>query len=198
MSELLAAAELAAVMSALANSPSAPLLVTAGFVIGGLVAFPLVILIAATAAAFGPVLGFTYALLGSIASASVTYVIGAWLGRRHLRSVLGPRLGRVRDRVARQGILAIAAIRLVPIAPFTVVNLVAGASSIRFVDYIVGTILGLLPGLLLMSALGYQIYRFVIAPTGLDLIALAAGAVLWILMVVVAQRLVFRRGAKPC
>jgi phosphatidylserine/phosphatidylglycerophosphate/cardiolipin synthase-like enzyme/uncharacterized membrane protein YdjX (TVP38/TMEM64 family) len=198
MSELLAPAELAAVMSALTNSPSAPFLVTGGFVIGGLVAFPLVILIAATAAAFGPVLGFAYALLGSLVSASVTYVIGAWLGRRHLRSVLGPRLSRVRDRVARQGILAMAAIRLVPIAPFTVVNLVAGASSIRFVDYIVGTILGLLPGLLLMSALGYQMYRFVIAPTGLDLIALAAGAVVWILMVVVAQRLVLRRGAKRC
>jgi hypothetical protein len=45
------------------------------------------------------------------------------------------------------------------------VNVVAGASSIRFADYVAGTVLGLLPGLLLMSAFGYQIYPFLVAPT---------------------------------
>jgi len=140
------------------------------------------------------VLGFTYALLGSVASAMLTFGIGAWVGRRPLRSVLGPRLNRIRNVVARRGILAIAAIRLVPVAPFTIVNLVAGASSIRFADYVVGTVLGLLPGLLLMSALGYQIYRFLIAPTAVDLVLLAGAALVWVVAVFGAQRLAARVG----
>jgi len=194
LADLLQPSALEAMMSNLATSPLAPLYVIGGYLLGGLIAFPLVVLIAATAAAFGPVLGFTYALLGSIASAILTYGIGAWVGRQPLRSVLGPRLNRIRNVVARRGILAIAAIRLVPVAPFTIVNLVAGASSIRFVDYLAGTVLGLLPGLLLMSALGYQIYRFLIAPTAADLVLLAGAALIWVAAVFGAQRLAARVG----
>lgn len=191
---IIAPAELAAAMNSLANTPSAPLLIVAGYVVGGVVAFPLVVLNATTAAAFGPVLGFTYALLGSCASAAVTYAVGASLGRRHLQSFFGPSLGRIRQRIARKGIFAVAAIRLVPIAPFSVVNLAAGASSIRFMDYMVGTVLGILPGLLLMSALGFQIYRFMLSPSATDVLLLAAGLSVWVFMVVAAQRFVLRSG----
>ena len=194
LSNLLQPSALDAMMAKLATSPLAPLYVIGGYLLGGLVAFPLVVLIAATAAAFGPVEGFIYALGGSVASAVLTYGIGAWLGRQPLRSLLGPRLNRIRNVFVRRGILAIAAIRLVPVAPFTVVNLVAGASSVRLVDYVVGTVLGLLPGLLLMSALGYQIYRFLIAPTAADLALLAGAALLWVVAVFGAQRLAARVG----
>ena len=37
-------------------------------------------------------------------------------------------------------------VRIVPIAPFTIVNIVAGASHIRLLDFILGTIVGLAPG----------------------------------------------------
>ena len=194
LSNLLQPSALDAMMSKLATSPLAPLYVIGGYLLGGLVAFPLVVLIAATAAAFGPVEGFIYALGGSVASAVLTYGIGAWVGRQPLRSLLGPRLNRIRNVFVRRGILAIAVIRLVPVAPFTVVNLVAGASGVRLVDYVVGTVLGLLPGLLLMSALGYQIYRFLIAPTAADLALLAGAALLWVAAVFGAQRLAARVG----
>ena len=87
-------------------------------------AFPLILLIAGTAAAFGPILGFTYAAARSLASALLTYFLGVWLGRDTLESVLGPRLNRIRARIERSGTIAVAAIRLVPIAPFTIVNMV--------------------------------------------------------------------------
>ena len=75
-------------------------------------------------------LGFAYAFAGSLASAILTYGIGAWLGRDPLQSLLGPRLNRIRGSIQRSGFLAIAAIRLVPVAPFTIVNMVAGACRI--------------------------------------------------------------------
>jgi phospholipase D1/2 len=55
--------------AAIAQAPAAPLLVIAAFVGGGLMVFPVLVLIAATAAAFGPWLGFAYAFAGGLASA---------------------------------------------------------------------------------------------------------------------------------
>ena len=97
-----------------------------------------------------------------------------------LRAVLGPRLNRVQRRIVSGGVLAIAAIRLVPIAPFTVVNLVAGASEIRIGAFVAGTILGMLPGLIVMSALGHQIMRIISEPSAADVALLAGVIAIWI------------------
>jgi phospholipase D1/2 len=195
LSDLMQPTALEETMTAFAASPWAPLYVMAAYLAGGLVAFPVIVLIAATAAVFGPVLGFAYGLLGSIASAVLTYGVGAWLGRRPLQSFFGPRLNLIRDGISRSGILAIAAVRLVPIAPFTIVNMVAGACQIRMADYVVGTALGLLPGLLLMSTVGHQIFRFIVAPSASGLLILAGAAVVWVVIVVAAQRLAVKAGS---
>jgi phospholipase D1/2 len=41
---------------------------------------------------------------------------------------------------------AIVAVRIVPVAPFAVINLFTGASHIRLRDYLIGTLLGMIPG----------------------------------------------------
>jgi phospholipase D1/2 len=192
LSELLDGKSIQAAMTTLAASPWAVAYVLAAFLAGGLVAFPVTLMIAGTAAAFGPVLGFSYAALGSLASAVLTYVIGAWLGRSALQSALGPRLSRIREAICRSGILAIAAIRLVPVAPFTIVNMVAGACGIRLADYVVGTALGLLPGLLTLSLVGHQIFRVIAQPSPADFLMLAAALVLWLVVVLAAQTLAMR------
>ena len=167
-------------LATLATSYWAPVGVFGAFLLGGLVAFPLTILIAATAASFGPWLGFTYALIGALASAMITYAIGVMVGRDALQSILGRRLGDIRDKIARQGILAVATIRLVPVAPFTLVNLVAGASGIRLTPYLVGTFLGLLPGLVVLSLLGSHFMRIIAAPTLIDIVVFLALVAAWI------------------
>src|SRR6476660_6060205 len=167
-------------LNTLAEQPWAALLVVGVYVVGGLVAFPVLLVIAATAATFGPVLGFFYAAAGCLASAIVTYALGLALGRDTLRAVIGPRLKRVQRRIVNGGVVTIAAIRLVPIAPFTVVNVVAGASDIRLGPFIAGTILGMAPGWLLMSALGYQIAQIASEPSAGDLALLAVLILIWV------------------
>ena len=110
----------------------------------------------------------------------MTYGVGALIGRETLENVLGPRLNRIRRAITRHGVLAIATVRMVPVAPFTVVNLAAGASRIPFIDYMLGTILGMLPGLVLMSALGYQIFNVLTAPTPLNVSLFVLAVVAWI------------------
>lgn len=157
------------------------------FVLAGLVSFPVTILIAATAAAFGPWPGIAYAGAGALASAIVTFAIGALLGREMLRGLLGPRLERAHQRIARSGVLAVAAIRMLPIAPFTVVNLAAGASGIRALDYVIGTILGLAPGLIVLSILGGQVIEMLTNPTPTRLALLSLAVAAWIGLAAGAQ-----------
>jgi uncharacterized membrane protein YdjX (TVP38/TMEM64 family) len=180
-----------ALLSSASESAFAPLLVVATYVVAGVVAFPVLVLIVATAAIFGPWFGFVYAVLGVIASALFTYLIGRWLGRDLLFRALGARCDRVRKEIDKRGVLAVAAIRLVPVAPFTVVNLMAGACSIALVDYVAGTI-GMLPGLIVISALGHQVVAMLTTLSVRDAAVLALLVLAWLTLVVGAQALVGR------
>ena len=171
---------LRAAAMAMSDSVWAPLIVIAVFVGAGFVLFPLTILIAVTAGTFGPWLGLLYAGAGAIASSLTTYGLGATLGKKTLRNLIGPRLNRVTRRIAKKGVFAVAIVRLVPIAPFTVVNLVAGASGIRFVDFLLGTVLGLLPGLIVLSSLGNQIFHVLQNPNWSDIALFVALVLAWI------------------
>ena len=159
-----------------------------------LIAFPVLILIVATAATFGPWFGFVYALLGVLASALVMYFVGALLGRKRCCRSLSAGAGAGSgSEIDDRGILAVAAIRLVPVAPFTLVNLTAGALSIGLLDYVVGTLIGMLPGLIAISAFGYQITRLVTDVFGSEYCAAAARLrVVWIALRSSAQSLLNR------
>lgn len=131
--------------------------VIAGFLLGGLVAFPVTVMIAATALALGSWQGLLYAGIGSVASALSTYFIGRLIGTQPLRDFMGPRINRISRSMARQGIVTMVAVRLLPVAPFTLVNLVAGSIRVPFADFLIGTLIGLAPGLITMSVLGGQV-----------------------------------------
>src|SRR5215210_570446 len=180
------------VLARFSASPWGPALAVGIFVAGGLVAFPLVILIAGTAATFGPWLGFGVATTGALASAFVTYVIGSRISAEAMRVLLGPRLERLREKFVRRGVLAVAAVRLVPVAPFTFVNLAAGAVQIKPLDYMLGTLLGLAPGLLVMSALGHQVFRVLTEPTLFEVTVLLTAVAAWIAVSFGVQALVSR------
>lgn len=144
-------------LSAYSHTIWGPLFAIAAFVIGGLVVFPVLVLIAATSAALGPWLGFATASAGVLLSAFVLFMIGRVLGRERLQQLLGRRAARIQDRVVGKGILAVVVIRMLPIAPFSMVNVVAGASTLPLRDFMIGTALGMTPGNLAMAVLGAQI-----------------------------------------
>jgi uncharacterized membrane protein YdjX (TVP38/TMEM64 family) len=181
----------------IAAMPLAPAIVLAVFVLGGLIVFPVTLLIAVTAATFGPWLGFTYAGIGAVVSAVVGYGVGTLIGRGTLEYLLGPRLNRIRRAIMRRGVLAVATVRMVPVAPFTVMNLAAGASRIPLLDFVLGTVLGLLPGLILMSALGHQIFSILTEPTPTNVILFILAVLAWIGVSLTVQAVVTRaRSAK--
>lgn len=130
----------------------------ATFVLSGFVLVPMLALAFACGLAFGPWLGSVYAVAGSLSSAAVSFGVGRRLGRDRLKRLLGPRLERIHTTVVRRGFFAVFLVRKVP-APYTLVNLAAGSSGIGFRDFMLGTLFGTAPGVVLLCVFADQLAR---------------------------------------
>lgn len=102
---------------------------------------------------FGPVLGVALSLTATTLAAVLAFVVVRRLGR-DLVNHLDRRVLRVVDaRLHRRGWLAVASLRLIPAVPFSLLNYCSALSSIRFHDYLVGTV-GVIPGSVAIVLLG--------------------------------------------
>ena len=128
------------------RQPLTPLWIPAAYMIGGMVAFPVTLLIIATVLVFGPWWGFFYALSGAELSAVAVFAVGRFLGRNTVRRFAGSLLNRLSHKLSDSGLMAVVTFRIVPVAPFSVINLIAGVSEIRFRDFALGTFIGMVPG----------------------------------------------------
>ncbi len=192
-------AHLVAALNRFGDSAWAPLLLLAAYLVGGLVLFPVNVLIAVTVLVFGPLLGSVYALVGALASAVLLYEIGRGLRQGALRSRLTPRLRLLGARIARRGLPAIVFVRVVPLAPYSVVNLVAGAARIRRRDYVFGTALGMLPGIAVNALFVDRILALIERPQGSTLCAFVLALALALALLYALRRRMARlmRGGQP-
>ncbi len=127
------------------------------YVVGGVVAFPVTLMIIATVIVFGPWLGLLYALAGSELSAVVVFSAGRLLGRDAVQRLAGSFLNRLSHKLSKAGLLAVITFRIIPVAPFSVINLIAGVSEVRFRDFALGTFIGMLPGVIAIVLLADRI-----------------------------------------
>lgn len=173
--------------------PFTPIAVVASYVVAGMIMVPVMLLIAVTGIVFGPMYGALYAIAGTLLSASAAYGVGHWLGREAVQKMLGKRINKLSQRIARRGVLAVVVVRMLPVAPFTVVNIVAGASHIRFRDYLIGTFFGMLPGIALTVTFVHHLAEAVRNPSMGTVAVLAALVAFIISMAKLVQRLIRRR-----
>ncbi len=185
-------ATLRAAAEELNGDPLAPIYVILAYMVLGLFAFPINVAIIVTAMTFGTALGLLYAAIGTLASALLTYAIGATIGKGTIDHILGPKFARVGRKIRDKGIFAVAAIRMMPVAPFTIVNLMAGASHIRLRDYAIGTLIGLAPGFIVIAPLGGQIARVATNPTSTDIAILVGLSLFWLAVSWGLQKLLSR------
>ncbi len=150
-----------------------PVAAVAGFALALTVAIPLTFLTLVALVAFGPWGGLGCAMAGAAIGAAASYGLGHVLGREALERLAGPRVNLLSQRLARRGLLAVILIRLVPIAPFAVINMVAGSSHIRLRDLLVGTAIGMAPSTVVMAFFVDQITAALRAPTPLTFVLLA-------------------------
>ncbi|MEK7264741.1 MAG: VTT domain-containing protein [Pseudomonadota bacterium] len=168
-------------------------IVVSVFVILALTGFPQILLITATVLTFGAVDGAFFSWLATMISATLTFGLGHWFGGRFVRRFGGERAQATIDVIGRHGILASGLIRVVPSAPFIVVNAAAGAAHIPLWKYWAGTSIGIVPKILVVAVLSTLapddhtatagirgVYEFFISREPRDLALIAAVIVVWL------------------
>lgn len=196
LAEIARPERLAKWLDAFAASSWSPGVVVAAYVAGGFVMLPLTVLITATAMVYQPLLAIGLAFTGSMLSAASLYAVGAKFFSGSLRGVFGPQVERVNRSLARRGVIAIATVRMLPVAPFAVVNVAAGSVRVRFSDYLLGTALGLAPGIVALCVFANEVKSLWEDPTPRRVLTALAILLAWIAVSLGLQRWVSRRAQR--
>ena len=178
---------------AVQNHSAAPWIILGAYVVGSLVAFPILLLIIATAFIYGIMGGIFYALSGSMLGAGAGYAIGYLLGHDTVSRLAGSRIQKLNRWLSNHGIIAVTTVRIIPVAPFTVINMLAGASHIPFHHFMAGTFIGMLPGIVAISIFGEQLEQAFLAPTSERFIILGVIAAAILLAAVVTGKWLKKR-----
>ena len=149
------------------------------YTVAGFVSFPIAVLMPVTGMLFGPFPGIWYSILGLLANASALYLAGCCMERVSSRLLAGEKTAALITRLSKRSLLTIITLRLLPVAPFSVVNVAAGAIKIPFSVYVFGTLIGILPAAVVMTSAGSGLTGIVRPYAAHNVMyALAAGIVL--------------------
>lgn len=180
------------------DSPWAPLIVATAYMLASLIGAPQFLLIAVTVAVFGSLNGFFLSLFATLCSATFNFLLARFVGAEWLRNRGWGGVDDMMETVGRNGFLTSLIVRVVPSAPFIVVNMGLGLTNTTFLAFLTGTAIGILPKTALIALLGKVVER---AQSG-DIVAigyLAAALTCWLLIAFVGKYVLERRGrsSKP-
>lgn len=127
-----------------------PLVLIGLYAAGCVFALPASIFVIAAGVIWGWKLGAVYAITGGFIGAIGAYYVGRFLGEGLLDKFGG--VGRaVRRQVESAGFLSMLIVRLIPGPPFAVWNYAAGVARMRFRDYALATLIGIIPSHVVFS-----------------------------------------------
>ncbi|GAB3297493.1 TVP38/TMEM64 family protein [Epidermidibacterium keratini] len=125
---------------------AAPVLFATGFGLLTLTPFPKSILAVVAGALWGLGLGLVICLAGVLLGATLAFFVGRFLIAHAVRGLAGDAMTVIDDAARKSTFLAVLAVRIIPVLPFTVMNFAFGVTVVRFLPFFaatgVGSILG--------------------------------------------------------
>lgn len=167
----------------IAESPWSPLIAFAIFSIGGSIGIPLNFMLITTAIVMGSRFAITYGVTGALLSSVIGFYLGELLGKPLIRKFGSKPVDAVSRKLGERSFRSVAFIRLIPVAPFFIVNMVAGASQLKFKEYAIGTVLGMTPGMCAVVLLANRVEAAARQPGWLTFASLAVVVGLLVLLV---------------
>jgi uncharacterized membrane protein YdjX (TVP38/TMEM64 family) len=111
------------------------------------------ILISGSLFAFGSLDGAFYSWVSTLISAVLNFTIGYWLGHERISRYNGKKMVYLKRFLNKNSIYSSFIVRLFPSGPFILINMAAGASSIKLIPFLIGTSLGIIPKILILALL---------------------------------------------
>jgi uncharacterized membrane protein YdjX (TVP38/TMEM64 family) len=178
-----------------AHGPWALPVAVGAFAALAFIGVPQFVLIAAAVVAFGPWTGFTYSWIGTLVSSLIGFWIGRAFGGRLLKDLAGDGVAKFMKLIGKNGFLASLIVRLVPSAPFIVVNMAAGVTPMKIRDFTAGTAVGIIPKIALTAFAGNSIVQALKGGGQQHIVMLVIAVVVWIVCGLVARSWLKKREA---
>lgn len=106
---------------------------------------------------FGSLMGTVYVNIGATVGATLAFLAARYVLRDWVEQKFGHRLGAVQEGFAKNAFSYLITLRLIPLFPFFLVNMLSGLTRIRMVTYVVATSLGIIPGSFVYAYAGRQL-----------------------------------------
>jgi phospholipase D1/2 len=177
--------------------PSALWIGTSAFVVAGLLLVPLELLTIAAAVAFGALRGGLVAAIGSLALAVIGYVAGRAIGTSGVAQWVSRRSYRSVRQLGARDVIGVLVLRLSSVASTGAIHLLCGAGRVPFTAYLAGTIIGMVPAIVALSALGSVFRDALLGPSMSNALTTIAVAVLLIILASAMRTLLLIRQFAP-
>lgn len=106
------------------------------------------------ALAFGSIRSFILTMVGFFISGTVAFYLARFLGKDFVESILGDKLIKLDDKIEKNGFKILLILRLPPIIPFDPLSYACGFTKMRYKDFIMASLLGVIPETICYSVLG--------------------------------------------
>ncbi|NTU49654.1 MAG: TVP38/TMEM64 family protein [Desulfobulbaceae bacterium] len=103
---------------------------------------------------FGPAMGAALIMISALIGTSLAFFIARLVERKFLDQFLQGRWKDVSDKLQNNGFMTILFLRIVPLVPYEILNYLSGLSRIRFKDFFLGTLFGMMPGAIVTGFFG--------------------------------------------
>lgn len=113
---------------------------------------------------FGPILGTTYIVIGATIGSTIAFFASRLLGKGFIDYLLKnkklAKLEEYDEKLENNGFLAVLFLRLIPLFPFNVLNFSLGLTKVNVRGYVLGTMLGIIPGSFILANIGANATNF--------------------------------------
>jgi uncharacterized membrane protein YdjX (TVP38/TMEM64 family) len=103
---------------------------------------------------FGPVEGFILSMVGFFISGTVAFHLSQFLGKNFVQSIVGDRFIKLDDKLNKNGFKILFLLRLPPILPYDPLSYACGFTNIKYRDFILASVFGVVVETLCFSILG--------------------------------------------
>ena len=123
----------------------APVLYIIIYTLRTLILFPASILTLAGGLAFGPLWGTVLTVIGATGAAALAFRVSRKLGRNIVAKRWKGKGEKIQEQLESNGFFYVLVLRFIPFFNFDLISYLVGVSKVKFMPYILGTALGIIP-----------------------------------------------------
>lgn len=106
---------------------------------------------------FGSLLGTVFVNVGATSGATLAFLAARYLLRDWVEQKFGSKLGPIQEGFSNNAFSYLMTLRLIPLFPFFLVNMVSGLTRVSVGTYVAATALGIIPGSFVYAYAGRQL-----------------------------------------